>query len=94
MALVGDDLRDGNIAERFKVERGECGTAPWSATTAPITIKGRARTLPQWGMTRNSAAAFNFQNQQAPAGEVGPEVEITLIPYGCTTLRITEFPVR
>lgn len=94
VALVGDDLRGDNMASRFKVEQGECSDTPWSVQAAPITIKGRARVLPQWTLDRNSAATFNFHNQQAPAGEVGPEVEITLIPYGCTTLRITEFPVR
>lgn len=94
VALRRDDLRRENIASRFKVEISECGDAPWSLASAPIAIRCRANLLPEWRLDRNSAAPFCFMTQQAPAGEAGPEVEITLIPYGCTTLRITEFPVR
>ncbi len=94
VALRRDDLRDENIASRFSVERSECGDAPWSLGAAPIAIRGKAKVLPEWRLDRNSAASFCFMTQQAPAGEVGPEADITLIPYGCTTLRITEFPVR
>ena len=94
VALRRDDLRGENTASRFTVEKSECGDAPWSLGGAPIAIKCKARVLPEWRLDRNSAASFNFKTELIPAGEVGPETEIALIPYGCTTLRITEFPVR
>lgn len=94
VALRGEDLKKENIAESFVVEKGECCDRPWSLEKAPIAIKAKAYTLPDWVMQRNSAGGFNYLNQMKDTGETGDEVEITLIPYGCTTLRIAEFPVR
>ncbi|MBR5334254.1 MAG: hypothetical protein IKV33_05900, partial [Alistipes sp.] len=73
---------------------GECSNTPWTLNGAPIQIKAKANMLPNWNMHRNSAGPINYLTQLEPDGEVGAEVDITLIPYGCTTLRMTEFPVR
>lgn len=94
VALRGDDVKWENWEKSFIVEKGECSNTPWTLEGAPIKIKAKARMLPNWGMHRNSAGQINYLTQIEPRGEVGPEVDITLIPYGCTTLRLTEFPVR
>ena len=94
VALRDKDLHGEAVAKSFIVEKGECSDTPWTLNGAPIKIKAKANMLPNWHVHRNSAGPINYLTQQEPAGEVGAEVDITLIPYGCTTLRMTEFPVR
>jgi hypothetical protein len=56
---------------------------------APVIIKARGMKIPEWTMKNNSADV-------PPLSPVKPEGDvesITLVPYGCARLRITEFPV-
>lgn len=92
-ALSRQRLRPENINDHFKVVQSETVSRyPWTLEDAPITIKAKGRPIPSWQAYRGSAGSVPYYTQQGP--DSTDEVEIELIPFGCTTLRITEFPVR
>lgn len=64
---------------------------PWNSENAPIEIKTKGIQIPFWSLYNGSAGPLPYSDQPMPKTE-DPRT-ITLIPYGCTTLRITEFPV-
>jgi hypothetical protein len=95
-----------NIYRGFKVTENAVGRYPfadkgdmiWSADSgrylawtgdAPVVITGRGIKIPEWKIKDNSAAVPPLSPVK-PEGD--PEI-ITLVPYGCARLRITEFPV-
>ena len=74
------------------------GDMIWSADSAkylkwtfdaPVVITARGIKIPWWTMKNNSADVPPLSPVK-PEGD--PEI-ITLVPYGCARLRITEFPV-
>ncbi len=92
-ALTRKQLQPAVITEHFRVEKKTTvAPYPWTLADAPITIKGKGRPIPSWQLYRGSPGSVPFFTQQGPDTEA--ETEIELIPFGCTTLRITEFPVR
>ncbi|MBK9391116.1 MAG: glycoside hydrolase family 127 protein [Bacteroidetes bacterium] len=98
------DMR--NPMRGIKLEEKEVGSLPfadkgdmiWSPDSAkyisslgdaPIIIRARGIRIPSWTMKNNSADVPPL-SPVVPEGD--PEI-IELVPYGCSRLRITEFPV-
>jgi hypothetical protein len=87
-----EDVGKTALAKDFSVEVQGVGKYPWTAASAPVIIRAKARRLPDWTIYNESAGPQPYSNiYQQQAGAAVEDV--LLIPYGCTRLRISEFPV-
>jgi hypothetical protein len=83
------DAREETLTRDAAFSEHPVGKMPFSPGGAPVTCRVRARKLPGWKLENGSAGL----TPESPARSSEPEEEVVLIPYGCTNLRITEFPV-
>ena len=65
------------------------GKCPFSPEGAPIAARVKGRRLPSWMIEHNAAGPL----PESLVRSEEPLEDLTLIPYGCTNLRVTEFPV-
>jgi len=73
------------------IEKPHSSGYPWNPEHAPIEIRTQGKQIPEWKLYNGDAGPLPYSDIEYLKGQ--PPVDITLIPYGCTTLRISEFPV-
>ncbi len=72
----------------IRFEEKPVGARPFSPEGAPVVAQVEGKRLPKWTLERNAAAP----PPRSPVTSPEPVETLTLLPYGCTDLRVTEFP--
>jgi hypothetical protein len=85
------DIDRGNPTSTVKLSRGEMPENPWLPATTPISLEVPARRLPAWGLVRDGRMAAEVPPSPVKSDE--PLENVTLVPFGAQSLRITAFPL-
>ena len=83
------DLDEARVGSELSFEERPVGELPFSPEGAPVVATVHGKRLPEWKLEAGSAADAPL----SPLSSNEPLETLKLIPYGCTTLRVTEFPV-
>ncbi len=85
------DIDRENPAANVTLTRGKMPKNPWLPETTPVKLSVPARRVPAWGLVRNDRMADEVP--ESPVSSTEPVEQVTLVPFGAQTLRITAFPL-
>lgn len=91
--LVNFKKEDMKEAILFNKNNSYNPLKPWTRENAPVEIKLKAYVLPHWKEYNGMAGPIPSGDMYGVSWKNLEEKEIRLIPYGCTTLRISQFPI-
>jgi len=83
------DVSEDTLDEDLKFKEQLIGDLPFSPEGAPVSAAVKGILLDEWMMENGSAGEMPVSPVARKEGKLHT---LTLIPYGCTNLRITEFP--
>ncbi len=82
-----------DLDEQVSIKHNEWnGSYPWNLVNAPIELQMQGVHIPDWPTAHGAPVLPAAWGRSRPDKDLSLR-NITLVPYGCTTLRITEFPV-
>ena len=86
----------GRVEQDARFEERPVGDRPFSPDGAGVMAHARGRQVPNWKIVRGWAAEWSpadvAWSDPGRAVTDRPVEDVVLIPYGCTNIRITEFP--
>jgi len=84
----GLHLKEDKLVGPISIKQNPLAVQPFDSITAPVQLQIEGVELPEWKMEGLVAAPVPENPKHS-----GKNIPLTLIPYGCARLRITEFPV-
>ena len=89
-------IAEGGAEASFTFEERPIGDQPFSPAGAGVVATAKGQRIPDWKLQGGWAGEISTEERawSDPARPITtqPVEDITLLPYGCTNLRITEFP--